>query len=155
MKRGYWLVKSDPESFSWDDLEESPGRRTSWDGVRNYEARNFIRDGMKAGDGVLVYHSGKDRAVVGTARIAKGPYPDPTQFDPEHAGYDPASTREAPRWFAVDLVAERRLPNPVPLAAMKKTKALASMVLVRRGTRLSVQPVTETEWEVVVGMGGG
>jgi predicted RNA-binding protein with PUA-like domain len=154
MARRYWLVKSDPDTFSWDDLEKSPGKKTCWDGVRSYQARNTLRDEMKAGDGVLFYHSQIDRAVVGLARIVQGAHPDPTQFDPKHAGFDPAATREAPRWFAVDLQADRRLPRPVGLDAMRRAKGLEDMVLLRKGSRLSVQPVTAFEWKTVLEMGG-
>ncbi len=154
MARRFWLVKSDPETFSWDDLERSPGRKTCWDGVRNYEARNSLRDGVRVGDGVLFYHSGAERAVVGLATVVKGAHPDPTQFDPKHAGYDPQSSAGSPRWFAVDLAVDRRLPSPVSLEAMRRAAGLEGMVLLRKGSRLSVQPVTPAEWKIVTKLGG-
>ena len=154
MARRYWLMKSDPGTFSWDDLERSPGKRTCWDGIRNYQARNYLRDEVQVGDAVLFYHSQIDKAVVGLARIAEGAHPDPTQFERKHAGHDPASTREDPRWFAVDLEVDRRLVRPVTLDDMRKTNGLAEMVLLRKGSRLSVQPVTASEWKIITRLGG-
>lgn len=153
MARRYWLIKSDPESFSWHDLEASPGKRTCWDGIRSFEARNSLRDDVGVGDGVLFYHSGPERAVVGLATVVKGAHPDPTQFDPGHPGYDADSKREDPRWFAVDVAAERALAAPVTLEAMRRAKGLSGMALLRKGSRLSVQPVTAAEWKIVVKLG--
>lgn len=151
----HWLVKSDPEEFSWKDLWSARGRRTAWDGVRNYQARNFLRDAMAPGDGVLFYHSSSDPpAVVGLAEVASAARPDPTQFDARHPHYDPKSASDAPRWYLVDLRAVRALPEPVPLDALKRDPRLARMLVVQRGQRLSVQPVTEAEWGAVLELGG-
>jgi len=138
MANRHWLVKSDPETFSFDDLERSPGRTTAWDGVRNYQARNYLRDEMKVGDRVLFYHSQEEKAVVGTATVTRAGYPDPT---------DPA-------WHAVDLRFDRRFRRSVTLAEMRTSNGLEDMVLLRKGSRLSVQPVTPSEWKVVEKLGG-
>ena len=135
MGRRYWLLKSDPETFGWDDLERAKRRRAVWDGVRNYQARNTLRDEVRAGDGVLFYHSGAEKAVVGTCRVVRGGFPDPTDRD----------------WIAIEIVADAKLATPVTLDAMRGIKALAGMALLRRGNRLSVQPVTEGEWKTVAG----
>ncbi|MGQ0537555.1 MAG: EVE domain-containing protein [Gemmatimonadaceae bacterium] len=151
-ERRYWLVKSEPEAFSFDDLLEAPGRTTSWDGVRNPAARNFLRDGMKRGDQVFFYHSGGTApAVVGVAEVVREGYPDTTAFDGRHAQYDAKSSPNAPQWYAVDLRAVEALPRPVTLAEIKKEPALARMPLVRIG-RLSVSPVSEREWTTLRAM---
>jgi len=151
--RGYWLFKSDPDTFGWDDLVQSPGRTTRWDGVRNYQARNSLRDAVRQGDGVLFYHSQAERAVVGTAEVVRAGYADPTQFDRGSPGYDPESPKDAPRWIAVDLRAEEPLPVPVTLQAMRGVPALRDFPLLRRGQRLSVLPVSAREWEAVLRLG--
>jgi len=151
--RGYWLVKSDPDTFGWDHLVRSPGRTTRWDGVRNYQARNSLRDAVHEGDGVLFYHSQAARAVVGTAKVVRGGYPDPTQFEASSPGFDPDSPPQAPRWYAVDLRAEEPFPIPVTLEAMRGVPALRDFALLRRGQRLSVLPVTAREWEAVLRLG--
>jgi predicted RNA-binding protein with PUA-like domain len=153
MARRYWLFKSDPDTFGWDALLRSPLRTTRWDGVRNYQARNTLRDEVREGDGVLFYHSQTDRAVVGTAQVVRGGYPDPTQFDPGSPGHDPDSPKDAPRWFAVDIRAEDPLPVPVTLEAMRAAPALRDFPLLRRGQRLSVLPVSAREWEAVLRLG--
>lgn len=153
MANRYWLFKSDPDTFSFDDLQKSPKRTTCWDGVRNYQARNYLGQ-VRIGDRVLFYHSQSEKAVVGTARVVKGPHPDPTQFDRRHAGYDPDSDPAEPRWLAVDIAFERKLPRAVGLDEMRRTKGLSRMVLLRRGTRLSVQPVTAAEWKTILRLGG-
>jgi len=151
----YWLFKSDPATFGVNDLEASPGGETRWDGVRNYEARNFLRDDVRAGDGVLFYHSqSKPPAVVATATVTRAGYPDPTQFDRRGPGYDPQSPAEVPRWYAVDIRLVRRMSRPVALTELRRTKGLEKMVLLRKGSRLSVQPVTAKEWNIVLGLGG-
>ena len=157
MARRYWLFKSDPETFGWDDLLRSPGKRTRWDGVRNYQARNTLRDEVQAGDGILFYHSQVDKAVVGTAEVVRAGYPDPTQFDPGSPGHDADSPQDAPRWYAVDIRAGEALSTPVTLDAMRSIPALRDFPLLRRGQRLSVLPVTAREWEAVmrIGAGGG
>ncbi len=150
----YWLMKSEPDAFSWDDLKNSPKKTTCWEGVRNYQARNMMRDECKKGDGVLFYHSRtKVPAVVGIATIVRESYPDHTQFDSKSPYFDPKSTPEKPRWFMVDVKYKKQLRTPVSLAEIKQTKALGNMVLVNRG-RLSVQPVTEKEWNLILEMGG-
>ncbi|MHC4261149.1 MAG: EVE domain-containing protein [Planctomycetota bacterium] len=153
--RRYWLLKSEPDVFSFADLLASKGRRTMWDGVRNYQARNFMRDEMAVGDGVLFYHSNaKPPGVAGLAEIASEAYPDPTQFDPKDSHHDPKSDPEDPRWLLVDVVGVEELPEFVPLEALKADPALDEMVVTQRGSRLSVQPVTRSEWLRVRKLGG-
>ncbi len=154
-KRSYWLLKSEPDLFSFEDLWNSKGRRTHWDGVRNYTARNFMRDEMKVGDGVLFYHSNaKPPGVAGVAEVVREGYPDFTQFDPEDAHFDPKADPDAPRWYMVDIRARAGARSFVPLADLKANPRLAKMALVQRGQRLSVQPVTPAEWREVLRMAG-
>lgn len=154
MPRRYWLVKSEPDVFSFDDLLASPRRTTHWDGVRNYQARNTLRDEMKKGDLVLFYHSSTDpMAVVGVAEVAREGYPDHTAFDAKDPHYDPKSKREAPTWYMVDLKALRKFARPVTLAELRGTKGLEKMTLLQKGSRLSVQPVSEAEFRIVEGLG--
>lgn len=149
----YWLVKSEPDCYSIDDLKRD--KRTFWDGVRNYQARNYMRDGMKLGDLVLYYHSGVDAtAIVGVAKVVKESYPDPTQFDPESQYFDETSKKDDPRWMLVDLGFEAKFDQPLTLAALRSEKALDKMVLLQKGSRLSVQPVTESEFQHVMAMAG-
>jgi predicted RNA-binding protein with PUA-like domain len=151
----YWLLKSEPDCFSFDDLWNAARRRTGWDGVRNYQARNFMRDAMRVGDGVLYYHSGAEPpGVAGLARVASAAYADPTQFDPAAEHFDPKSKREAPQWFQVDIEAVRKLPRYVALADLKRAHDLADMLVLQRGQRLSVMPVTKNEWGIVLALGG-
>jgi predicted RNA-binding protein with PUA-like domain len=146
--RQYWLVKSEPETFSFDDLLASPRKTTHWDGVRNFAARNHLR-AMKKGDLVFFYHSSTTpSAIVGVAEVAREAYPDSTAFDHDDPHYDAKSKQEEPTWFMVDLRAVEKLPRAVALDEIKKTKGLEQMALVRLG-RLSVQPVTEREYEIV------
>ena len=153
--RRYWLVKSEPETFSFDDLLARPNRTTHWDGVRNFQARNFMRDEMKRGDLVFFYHSSADpTAIVGTAEVVRDGYPDPTAFDPKDSHYDPKSRKEEPTWFMVDLRARNRFPKPVTLAELRGVSGLEKMVLLQKGSRLSVQPVTEREWEIICRLAG-
>ena len=148
----YWLFKSEPDEYSIDDLARDGTER--WDGIRNYQARNFLRDRVTVGDGVLVYHSACARpAVVGTAVVTRAAYPDPAQFDPESPYHDPRADQDAPRWFCVNIRFERKFSTPLALADIKQMPELADMVLVRQG-RLSIQPVTEREWSTIVGLGG-
>ncbi len=150
----HWLMKSEPDVFSIDDLARAKKQTTGWDGVRNYQARNLLRDEIAAGDGVLYYHSSVDPpAVVGLARVVKAGYPDPTQFDPKSDYHDPDSQPDAPRWFSVDIAFDRKLPRPVTLPELRADPALGDMVLLRRGSRLSVQPVTAAEWKRIVALG--
>jgi predicted RNA-binding protein with PUA-like domain len=151
----YWLMKSEPSSFSIDDLAHATNQTTSWDGVRNYQARNLLRDEVKVGDGVLFYHSSVDPpAAVGTATIARAAYPDPTQWDSKDHHHDPDSPRDAPRWFVVDLKLDKKFPRPVPLGELRANPDLDGMVLLRKGSRLSVQPVSTAEWKTICKMGG-
>lgn len=154
--RRYWLVKSEPEEFSFEALLAAPGRTTAWDGVRNYQARNTLRDEMAVGDEVLYYHSNASPpGVVGIARVASKSYPDATQFERGHAHEDPGSDPAAPRWWLVDVQAVRALPRLVSLDELKANPALAGMVLLQRGSRLSVQPVSAEHWREVLRMAEG
>jgi len=152
-ERRYWLAKSEPDVFSWDDLLRAPGKTTHWNGVRNFAARNFMRDGMKLGDLVFYYHSNADPQVIaGIAEVVREGYPDHTAFDANDYGYDADPSRDAPTWFMVDLRAVETFKTPVSLPAIKATKSLADMALLRIG-RLSVIPVTVADWETIVAMG--
>jgi predicted RNA-binding protein with PUA-like domain len=149
----YWLVKSEPTTFSWDDLLKAPKKTTHWDGVRNFTARNFLRDGMKKGDQVFFYHSSTNpQAIVGICEVVREGYPDHTATDPKDAHFDPASDPKKPTWYMVDLKAVAPLAKPVTLQEIKKRPELAKMGLVRVG-RLSVTPVTADEWKVISAMG--
>jgi predicted RNA-binding protein with PUA-like domain len=145
----YWLMKSEPDECSIDDVLAAPGRKTPWSGVRNYQARNFMRDEMRVGDGVLFYHSScAEPGVAGLAEVASAPYVDESQFDRKSPYYDPASKREAPRWMNVDVRALRKT-RLVPLAELRKHKPLAKMVLLRPGNRLSITPVSAAQWKYI------
>ena len=151
----YWLLKSEPEVFSFDDLWRAPRRTTFWDGVRNYQARNLLREGMRVGDGVLFYHSNAaPPGVAGVAEVASVARPDPTQFDPGDPHHDPRSTPDAPRWWGVDVRAVAKLPRFVPLEVLRAEPGLSGMALLQRGSRLSVQPVSPWEWRHVRALGG-
>ena len=153
-EKRYWLVKSEPDVFSFDDLLRIHNKTTSWNGVRNFVARNFMRDGMKLGDRVFFYHSSTEPpGVVGICEVVREGYPDATAFDPASEGYDPKSERESPTWFMVDLRAVAQLTRPVTLTELKARKELANMALLRIG-RLSVTPVTPQEWETICAMAG-
>lgn len=146
----FWLVKTEPDSFSIDDLAAAKDRTTSWDGVRNYQARNSLRE-MEVGQRVLVYHSGGDApAVVGTARVVREAYPDHTSWNKKDPHYDPKSTPENPRWFMVDLQFDEKFKRPLPLDELRGVAALAKMELLRRGSRLSVQPVSKAEFDTIL-----
>jgi len=146
----YWLLKSEPECFSVDDLAAEKNKTTCWDGVRNYQARNFMRDDMKQGDKVLFYHSNsKPPGVAGVAKVVKESYPDFTAFDPQDKHFDPKSKQESPRWFMVDIKLEKKLKRLVSLDELRKVKSLEGMVLLQKGSRLSVQPVTKKQFETV------
>jgi len=145
----YWLMKSEPDEFSIDDLVSAPKKTTPWFGVRNYLARNYMRDAMKVGDGVLFYHSScPEPGIAGLAKVSSTPYPDETQFDPRGKYFDPKATREAPRWMLVDVKLERKT-RLVTLAEMRAEKPLAKMVTLQRGNRLSITPVAPAEWKHV------
>jgi predicted RNA-binding protein with PUA-like domain len=146
----YWLMKSEPAEFSIDDLVKAPRKTTPWFGVRNYQARNFMRDVMQVGDGVLFYHSSCDvPGIAGVARVASKPYPDASQFDPKSEYYDAKSKREEPRWMLVDVALERKT-RLMPLEEMRSYPQLADMVVLKRGNRLSITPVTEREWKFIL-----
>ncbi len=152
--RKYWLFKSEPSSFSFSDLEKSPKGVEPWDGVRNYQARNFLRDEVSPGDGVLFYHSGIPRpAIVGTAVVVRGGYPDGSALDPQGDGYDPRSTPKDPIWYRVDVRYDRPFAHHVTLEEVKRHPLLVDMELLRR-SRLSIQPVKEEEWDVIIRLGG-
>ena len=153
-RRRYWLVKSEPESFSIDDLARAPRQTTCWDGVRNYQARNYLRE-MAVGDHVLFYHSNADPpAVVGSAEVVRTAYPDDTQFDTRSHHYDAASTAGHPRWDMVDLKFREKFQASLPLDRLRREPRLKGMELLRKGSRLSVQPVTEAEWRVIMKLAG-
>jgi predicted RNA-binding protein with PUA-like domain len=144
----YWLMKSEPDEVSIDDLVRE--LRVPWTGVRNYQARNYMRDDMRVGDGVLFYHSScPEPGVAGLAEVASAAYPDETQFDPKSKYHDPKATRDAPRWLHVDVALVRKT-RLLPLAEMRERKELASMVVLKRGNRLSITPVTAPEWRAVL-----
>jgi len=149
--RRYWLMKSEPEVFSIGDLKAAPGRTTMWDGVRNYQARNFLRDELAVGDGVLYYHSNAEPSgIAGEATVARAGYPDPTAFDPRDVHHDPKSDPARPTWYAVDVTFARACRPLITLARLRQVKALRTMLVLRRGMRLSVQPVTAAEWRAIM-----
>ena len=149
----FWLIKSEPSEFSIEDLAKSKNQTTYWDGVRNYQARNFIRDEMKIGDMVLFYHSNTEpNAVVGVCEVVKEAYPDHTQFDPKHVHYDPKADKKNPTWFMVDIKLEKKFKKQVTLEVIKAYPKLAKMRLVQRGNRLSVMPITKGEYEEIIRM---
>ncbi|WP_047197916.1 EVE domain-containing protein [Caldimonas brevitalea] len=148
----YWLMKSEPDECSIDDLAAAPSQRVPWTGVRNYQARNFMRDAMQVGDGVLFYHSScAVPGIAGLARVASPAYPDATQFDPHSPYFDPKSKRESPRWLHVDVEFERKT-RLLPLQTLRATPALAGMQLLRPGSRLSITPVTQDEWHLILSL---
>ncbi|WP_129125345.1 EVE domain-containing protein [Geomonas oryzae] len=150
----YWLFKSEPSSFSLDDLKSRPDATEHWDGVRNFQARNFLRDQIKVGDQVLFYHSNiAEPAVVGLAEVVREGYPDFTAFDPASKYFDPRSNPEKPTWFMVDVRFVRALPRPVTLAELKTIPELSEMALLNR-SRLSVQPVRKEEWDRIMKLAG-
>jgi len=151
----YWLMKTEPGCFSLDDLERSPGGVAAWDGVRNFQARNLLRDQIKVGDGVLFYHSScAEPAIVGLAAVVRGGYPDHTAQDPRSDHFDPRATPANPRWYMVDVRFLARLPRPLTRSALRGCPALAGMMVLQRGSRLSVQPVSTEEWRAVLALAG-
>jgi predicted RNA-binding protein with PUA-like domain len=151
----YWLFKSEPESFSYADLVASPGQATGWDGVRNYQARNFLRDQIKVGDLVFYYHSNADpAAIAGIAEVAEAGHPDPSAFNPDSKYYDPKSDPKKPTWYQVKIRAVRPIEPPLGLPQLREVAALADMELLRKGSRLSVQPVTPAEWKAILALAG-
>ncbi len=151
----YWLMKSEPDVFGIDDLAKRGKKGEHWDGVRNYQARNMMRDDMRIGDGVLFYHSNcGEPGVVGIARVIREAYPDFSAFDPEDAHFDPKSDPENPRWYMVDVGFERRFARTVTLQEMKTFAELQDMLVLRRGNRLSITPVTANEWRFILHLKG-
>ncbi|MDX1459621.1 MAG: EVE domain-containing protein [Xanthomonadales bacterium] len=150
----HWLMKSEPDEFSFQDLYQAEGRRTHWDGVRNYQARNFMRDDMKPGDLVFYYHSNCDvPAIVGLAEVCSEAYPDFTAFDSNDKHFDPKSDPENPRWMMVDIRYKRKLKRPIPLAEIKQhADRLDGLALIRRGNRLSVMPVDPDHFEFILSL---
>ncbi|MEP7043408.1 MAG: EVE domain-containing protein [Dokdonella sp.] len=147
----YWLMKSEPDAFSIDDLARV--KIEPWTGVRNYQARNFMRDGMKPGDGVLFYHSScAEPGVVGVAEVVSEAYPDPTQFERKSDYYDAASTHENPRWMLVDVAFKRKLKRTVTLVELKEQPRLDGFALLQRGNRLSVLPVSKAQWDCILAL---
>jgi predicted RNA-binding protein with PUA-like domain len=148
--KNYWLLKSEPGAFSISDLEKAPGKKTHWDGVRNYQARNFMRDSMKVGDGVLFYHSNAEPSgIVGMAEIVKTGYPDHTAFDPKDKHYDPKSKKDSPTWYMVDIKHIKTFKKMLTLEQLHHVPDLEKMALLQKGSRLSVQPVTQREWDII------
>ena len=146
----YWLMKSEPDEVSIDDALAAPGGVVPWTGVRNYQARNFMRDAMKPGDGVLFYHSGcAQPGIVGVAEVASTAYPDPTQFDSASHYHDPKATPQQPRWQMVDVRVLRKT-RLLPLAEMRADPALAELMMLRRGSRLSITPVAAADWRHIL-----
>ena len=147
----YWLFKSEPDCFSFAHLEAAPGRTTGWDGVRNFQARNFLRDDVGMGDGVLFYHaSAQPPCIAGIAEVVEPGHPDPTAFDPSAQHFDPKSRPEAPTWFQVTIRAVRPIDPPLALPDLRTVPALAKMELLRKGSRLSIQPVRAAEWKAIL-----
>lgn len=148
----YWLFKSEPDTYSIDDLAAEPSGRGRWDGVRNYQARNILRDRVKKNDRVLFYHSGcRVPGIAGTARVVNSAYPDPTQFDRQSPYYDPKASPDSPRWFCVDVAFTHKFNTAISLGTLKAELRLADMVLLKQG-RLSVQPVTAEQWNLILSL---
>lgn len=147
----YWLFKSEPDAFGIDDLAAMPDQTEHWDGIRNYQARNFLRDQVKLGDQVFFYHSScKDVGIVGVAEIVRESYPDHTQFDPESKYYDPKSSPDNPRWMMVDIKLKQKFSKILPLKTIKAMPEITEIGLVKKGHRLSIMPVTYVEWNLLM-----
>ena len=147
----YWLMKSEPDDYSIDDLKRD--KREPWDGIRNYQARNMMRDDMKIGDEVFFYHSNcKEPGIVGIMKVASEPYPDPTQFDRKAKYYDPKSDPDNPRWLLVDVAYKRKLKRKITLSEIKETKGLDGLILTRKGNRLSIMPVEKKHWDKLLNL---
>ena len=147
----YWLLKSEPDVFSLEDLKNSPNQTEPWDGIRNYQARNLMRDEMKVGDQAFFYHSRQaEPAIVGTVRVVREAYPDHTSWDPSSKYFDEKSSSENPRWLMVDVQFESEFSRPVTLKELRSVPELKEMFLLRKGMRLSVQPVTEEEFQLIL-----
>jgi predicted RNA-binding protein with PUA-like domain len=153
MALNYWLMKTEPSVFSWDDLKTAPDQITGWEGVRNYQARNFMRDQMQVGDLVLFYHSViKPQEIPGIAKVVRPAYPDRYAFDVASPYYDPKSSEAAPTWVMVDIQYVQDFTPPITLTELKKVSELADMMVLQKGCRLSIQPVTEAQWQTVLGL---
>lgn len=150
--RQYWLLKSEPSTFSFEDLWKSPGRTIHWDGVRNFQARNYLRDEMQKGDLAFFYHSGADPGIVGVVEVVREGYPDASALDPADSHHDPKSTKENPIWFMVDIHAVERFTRPISLKEMRTNPELEGMPLLQKGNRLSVQKVGAAEWNAVLAL---
>ena len=149
----YWLFKSEPGCYSFADLLAAPGRTTGWDGVRNFQARNFLRDAVAVGDGVLFYHTNADPpSIAGIAEVIRAGHPDPSAFDPEAEHHDPKGDPDRPTWYQVEIRAVRPIEPPIGLASLRGVPALKGMELLRKGSRLSIQPVSAQEWDAILAM---
>ena len=151
----YWLFKSEPSTFSIDDLARAPEKTTCWDGIRNYQARNFMRDEMRSGDRVLFYHSScAETGIAGIAEVVRESYVDHTAFDPDDAHYDAKSSAESPRWFMVDIRLVRRFKRVIALAELRRyeSRQLKELALLRKGNRLSILPVTKKQWDFILSL---
>jgi predicted RNA-binding protein with PUA-like domain len=147
----YWLMKSEPETFGIDHLQKRPNKTEPWDGVRNYQARNMMRDEMRAGDLAFFYHSNcEEPGIVGIMTIVKAAYPDITMYNPDSKYYDPKSTAENPRWFRVDVKFRKKFKNSIALNELKQHPALQGMPVLQKGSRLSITPVTEAQWNFIL-----
>lgn len=150
---GFWLMKSEPSTFSIDDLAKSQNKISPWDGVRNYKARNYIKDDMKIGDEAFFYHSScKVPAIVGLVEIVSAAYPDPSALDKRSPYYDPKSSTQTPRWFMVDVRFKQKFNMPIPLIDLKQNPKLKGFTLLKKGNRLSIMPVTSQEWQTILTM---
>ena len=151
----YWLFKSEPNCYAFADLLAAPDRTTGWDGVRNFQARNFLRDQVQVGDGVLFYHSNADPpAIAGIAEVVRAGHPDPTALDPQADHFDPKSDPDNPVWYQVAIRAVRAIDPPLTLPVLRKVAALGAMELLRKGSRLSIQPVSAVEWAAIIALAG-
>ena len=149
----YWLMKSEPDCFGIDDLKKMPNQTEHWDGVRNYQARNMMRDEMKTGDLAFFYHSNtKPPGIIGVMKVVKEGYPDHTAFEPENDHYDPKSRQDEPRWFMVDIKFQKKLSRLISLDELKQNPTLDNMKLLQKGNRLSVMPVKKDEWDEILAM---
>jgi len=154
MAKKFWLFKSEPSEYSWEDLKKSKNQTTFWDGIRNYQARNFLRDEIKKGDGVLFYQSSTDPlAVIGYCEVLKEGYPDHTQFDSSNDHFDPKADPKNPTWFMVDIKPVKEFKKHVTLNKIKANPKLKSLKLIQRGQRLSIQPLLKDEWDEILKMG--
>ena len=155
MAKRYWLFKNEPSCFSIDDLAEAPNQTAEWEGVRNYQARNFLRDEVSKGDEVFFYYSNaKPSGIVGTCTVVRAGYPDPTAQNPDSKYFDPKASNAEPRWYMVDVKLKKRFRDIIPLAVLKQTPGLEAMMVNQRGSRLSIQPVTADEWGIILNLAG-